>query len=140
MKSVYLVVFVCFFTIRSLHAFVPSEVCTVDSLDRIYQEMPHLDEHSLVVFDRDDTLLQGIDYIGPELRNQFISSWKNIYAKEKTTDAHEGILLHNIQTHMPILVDSKAPSFPRTSKQSSVEVTKITLRNREPSINLTRLH
>ncbi len=98
-----------------------SEICKVDSLDRLYQVIPNLDENSFVVFDRDDTLLQGIDCIESELRKQFVSMWKEIYSS-KDTDS----LLCNIQSQHHVLVDKHSPELIEQLQKQRVNVIVLT--------------
>ena len=94
-----------------------NEIHKADSLDLIYQMMPNLNERSIVVFDRDDTLLQGVDCIGTELRAQFVEMWKKIYATEDTNS-----LLQNIESQKHTLVDKSSPALIKQLRAQGVNV------------------
>lgn len=100
---------------------VLSEVCTTDSLDKIYELLLSLNDKTLVVFDRDDTLLQGIDCIDPEQRKNFVALWKEIYA----TEAPESLSTH-IAAQEHVLVDTRAPELIRQLQVQKVPVIVLT--------------
>lgn len=94
-----------------------SQIYTTDSLDKLYELLPTLSSRSLVIFDRDDTLLQGIDCINPQQRKKFVALWKEIYTTEDSTS-----LLHNIALQQPVLVDQKAPELIKQLQTQGVKV------------------
>lgn len=88
-----------------------------DSLDLLYEVMPQLSNQSLVIFDRDDTLLQGIDCVSVEQQNRIIALWKEIY----TTEDPES-LLRNIAAQQHVLVDNRAPDLIKKLQLQGVTV------------------
>src|SRR5438445_203059 len=85
-----------------------SQMSTVDSLIVLEQEIPNLDENSLIIFDRDDTLLQGIDTMEPALRKNFVELWKQIFLTTKTA-AEKNELYAIIRIIKPTLIEPFTP-------------------------------
>lgn len=94
-----------------------SQIYTTDSLDKLYELLPTLSSTSLVIFDRDDTLLQGFNCMDTEQQNKCISLWKEIYTTEDPTS-----LLHNIALQQPVLVDQRAPELIKKLQTQGAQV------------------
>ncbi len=98
-----------------------SQIYTTDSLDKLYELLPTLSSTSLVIFDRDDTLLQGFNCMDIEQQNECISLWKEIYTTEDPTS-----LLHNIALQQPVLVDQRAPELIKQLQTQGAQVIVLT--------------
>jgi hypothetical protein len=94
-----------------------SQIYTTDSLDKLYELLPTLSSTSLVIFDRDDTLLQGLDCIDTEQQKECISLLKKIYTTEDPAS-----LLYNIALQQHVLVDTKAPELIKQLQAQGVQV------------------
>ena len=100
-----------------------AEIHKVDSLAMLWELLPSLDEQSLVIFDRDDTLFQGIDAVNPVWREAFVRTWLSVYDEQKTTDsAYCTTLQKHANKHQPQLIDASAPTLIKQLQHQGVKV------------------
>lgn len=101
-------------------------IITVDSLDYLHQQLATLNEKSLVIFDRDDTLLQGIDCLDQITRTLFVQQWKEMYEPQKTDVVYKAELAKKIANAKPTLVDENAPALIKELQNRGVKVIGLT--------------
>jgi len=105
---------------RPLNTILPT-----DTLESIWNEIPYLDNNSLVIFDRDDTLLRSIDSLCPEDRIEFSKLWKEVYTTEKTDEEREQFL-KTINTVQPSLIDHDSPRLIKTLQEKRIPTLMVT--------------
>jgi len=97
------------------------KILTVDSLALLEQEIPTLDADTLIIFDRDDTLLQGIDMIESAHRKAFIEQWKQIYMTEKTA-VEKNEFYGVMRAVKPTLIEPSAPALIKKFQDAGAQV------------------
>ena len=104
-----------------------SRIYTTDSLELILQELPHLDENSLVIFDRDDTLLRGQLAVSKDknIYDAFMTYWHQLYS-ENNSPAERSAILALIDNLGPELIDQQAPEIINRLQNAGVKVMVLT--------------
>lgn len=98
------------------------------SINFLLQELPMLDNQSLVVFDLDDTLIQGIAYAPENIKLSIRSTWYliNKMLEHASSDAQKALVYAKLFKMKPDLVEPDAPSIIRQLQQHGVKVIALT--------------
>lgn len=87
-------------------------IIKIDSLAYLDQLLSELNEDTLVIFDRDDTLFQVSCPMSREQDEQLDVLWLSIFNHPNAADStYRNEVLQKIATHRPILIESASPDI-----------------------------